>query len=280
LIQMIPPMLLSFIVPITDRYLFLSSVGACILLADIAAGLAGRFARVRWFYWALFAGLVAFCGMKTSRYIDEWCDPRSVWYGVHLKTRSPQVSQFLGEIYQNAGDRVGAFVNSGAALDLTNDVKIAEAVLNDTSATERLNAEWHGTSPTKTNSVAYRDLLWNLAWEQYKESLARRGSLSTPNLFMNRGRLLVSQGKYKAAIVEFQNALRFAETSSYAVTRQEGAINALRAIGVAYWNMRNYQEAEQWLLKAQAIQKKSGQAWVPTLDQEVQKIHALAESQK
>jgi len=97
---------------------------------------------------------------------------------------------------------------------------------------------------------------------------------------MNRGRLLVSQGKYEAAIVEFQNALRFAETSSYAVTRQEGAINALRAIGVAYWNMRNYQEAEQWLLKAQAIQKKSGQAWVPTLDQEVQKIHALAESQK
>jgi tetratricopeptide (TPR) repeat protein len=90
----------------------------------------------------------------------------------------------------------------------------------------------------------------------------------------------VSQGKYEAAIVEFQNALRFAENSSYEITRQEGAINALRAIGVAYWNMRNYKEAEQWLLKAQVIQKKSGQKWVPTLDQEVQKIHALAETQK
>jgi hypothetical protein len=44
--------------------------------------------------------------------------------------------------------------------------------------------------------------------------------------------------------------------------------------------MRNYKEAEQWLLKAQAIQKKSGQKWVPTLDQEVQKIHGLAEVQK
>jgi tetratricopeptide (TPR) repeat protein len=97
---------------------------------------------------------------------------------------------------------------------------------------------------------------------------------------MNRGRLLVSQGKYEAAIVEFQNALRFAENSSYEVIRQEGAINALRAIGVAYWNMRNYKEAEQWLLKAQVIQKKSGQKWVPTLDQEVQKIHGLAEMQK
>ena len=42
LIQMVPPMLLGFIVPITDRYLFLPSVGVCLLLADIAAGLGGR----------------------------------------------------------------------------------------------------------------------------------------------------------------------------------------------------------------------------------------------
>ena len=280
LIQMIPPMLLSFVVPITDRYLFLPSVGVCILLADIAAGLAGRFARVRSLLWGSFVGLVAFCGMKTSNYIDEWRDPRSVWYGAHLKTSSSQVSQFLGEIYQNAGDRVNAYVSSGAPLDLTNDIKFAEVVLNDASAMERLRAEWQGTSASKTNSAAYRDSLWNLAWEQYKESLARRGTLSTPNLFMNRGRLLVSQGKYEAAIVEFQNALRFAENSSYEITRQEGAINALRAIGVAYWNMRNYKEAEQWLLKAQVIQKKSGQKWVPTLDQEVQKIQALGGTQK
>jgi tetratricopeptide (TPR) repeat protein len=235
---------------------------------------------VRWLFWGLFAGLVAFCGVKTSNYIDEWRDPRSVWYGAHLKTSSSQVSQFLGEIYQNAGDRVNVYVSSGAPLDFTNDIKFAEAVLNDASATARLRAEWQGTSAAKTNSIAYRDSLWNLAWEQYKESLARRGTLSTPNLFMNRGRLLVSQGKYDAAIVEFQNALRFAENSSYEVIRQEGAINASRAIGVAYWNMRNFKEAEQWLLKAQVIQKKSGQKWVPTLDQEVQKIHGLAEMQK
>jgi hypothetical protein len=49
---------------------------------------------------------------------------------------------------------------------------------------------------------------------------------------------------------------------------------------VAYWNVRNYKEAEQWLMKAQAVQKKSGQAWVPTLDQEVQKIKMLEERQK
>jgi len=280
LVQMIPPMLLSFIVPITDRYLFLPSVGACILLADIAAGLAGRFGRVGWLFWGMFLGFAAFWGVKTSDYIDEWRDPRSVWYGAHLKTKNPQVFQFLGEVYQSAGDRVNAHINSGAKLDDTNEVRLAEAVQNDTAATERLTAEWQGRLATKTNSIVYRDLLWNLAWEQYQISLAHRGSLSTPNLFMNRGRLLVSERKYEAAIVEFQNALRFAENSSYEVIRQEGAINALRAIGVAYWSMRNYKEAEQWLLKAQAVQKKSGQAWVPTLDQEVQKIRTLAANQK
>ena len=36
LVQMVPPMLLSFIVPITDRYLFLPSVGFCLLLVNVA----------------------------------------------------------------------------------------------------------------------------------------------------------------------------------------------------------------------------------------------------
>jgi hypothetical protein len=280
LLQMIPPMLLSFVVPVTDRYLFLPSVGVCILLADIAAGLAGRVKWARWLFWGLFVALAVVCGRKTSAYVDEWRDPRSVWYGAHLKTKNSQVSQFLGEIYQTAGDRVDNFVRTGAALEVTNETRLAETVLNDGSAADRLRAEWQHTSPAKTNSVAYRDVLWNLAWEEYKESLAHRGKLSTPNLFMNRGRLLVSQGKYEAAIAEFQNALQFAQNSSYKIVRQEGVINALRAIGVAYWNARNYKEAEQWLVKALAVQKKSGQVWVPTLDQEVQKIKVLAGGQK
>jgi hypothetical protein len=40
--------------------------------------------------------------------------------------------------------------------------------------------------------------------------------------------------------------------------------------------MGNYGEAQQWLLKAQAVQRKSGQVWLPTLDQEVERIKVLA----
>jgi tetratricopeptide (TPR) repeat protein len=186
------------------------------------------------------------------------------------------VRQFLGEVYQNAGDRADGFVRSGNPHQVTNDLPLARTVIGDGPLLERLRAEWTGAAPARTTSIAYRDQLWDLAWQQYEDSLARRGTLSTPNLFMCRGRLLVSRGKFAQAIPEFRNALAFAQNSSYAVTRAEGATHALFAIGVAYWNLGNYPEALEWLLKAQAVQRKSGRVWLPALDQEVERIKRLA----
>jgi hypothetical protein len=331
LIQMVPPMLLAFMVPITDRYLFLPSVGVCLLLAGVAADLeqrirhtgqskgpeftvppspapkgtlfpsVGERAGVRgaatmsrsasmqtrasgvlrlpaawWLPWALLAILGAAWGAKTWNYVGEWRDPRSVWFGAHLKTPSSQVQQFLGEVYQNTGDRINGFAKSGTPLQLTNELQFAQAVLEDKAAVERLRAEWTRAEPTMTNSLAYRDQLWAFAWQRFEESVARRGTLNAPNLFMCRGRLLVSEGKFAQAIAEFRNALALAQTSNYAAGRNEGVTHALFAIGVAYWNMNNYSEAQAWLLKAQAAQRQSGQVWLPTLDQEVERIKRLA----
>jgi tetratricopeptide (TPR) repeat protein len=208
--------------------------------------------------------------------LNEWLDPRSIWNGAHLKTRNPQVAQFLGEIYHNAGDRMNNFVQSGTAPALTNEIPLAAAVLNNNNTIEQLRSEWSGSLPSRTNSVAYRDTLWNLAWEQYRDSLANRGDLSAPNLFLNRGRLLVSQGKPEHAIAEFKNALLLAEHSTYSVVRQETVTHTLRSIGVAYWNMHDYRDALTWYLRAQEMQRKSGQPWVPTLDQETERLKGLA----
>jgi len=276
LIQMAPPMVISFVVPITDRYLFLPSVGICLLLANVAGGLAQRLPKARWLCWTLLAFVGAAWSAQTWSYVKEWRDPRSVWYGAHLKTKNSQVSQFLGEIYQGAGDRMNDFVKSGAALQATNEAKFARAVLSDVARVERLQSEWRSSAPNRTNSITYRDELWQLAWDQYQESAAHRGTLSAPNLYMNRGRLLVGQGQFERAIPEFKTALAFAQTSSYDVVQQESSVHALRAIGVAYWSLRNYREAREWFLKAQAVQRKTGHAWVATLDQEVEKVTVLA----
>ena len=153
LIQMVPPMLLGFIVPITDRYLFLPSVGVCILLAHIADPPSPRRPSGRSIGCALLIGLGAVWTAKTWSYLDEWRDPRSVWYGAHFKTSAPQVAEFLGDIYQNAGDRLRNFVDSGAGLAVTREVDLARAVLGDDVATVgRLQAEWQGRAPTGTNS--------------------------------------------------------------------------------------------------------------------------------
>ncbi len=276
LIQMVPPMLLSFIVPVTDRYLFLPSVGVCILLADVMIALAGRWRQASWLAWGLGAALATVWCVKTTNYVAEWRDPRSVWYGAHFKTRNPEVFQFLGEVYQDAGGRIDNFIKSGAPLNRTNELTFAKAVLSDSERVSKLDAEWQATAGPKTNSIVYRDALWDFAWEQYRASLKNRGRLSTPNLFMDRGRLLVSQGKYTDAVGEFQTALTFAQTSSYAIIRQETVTHALRSIAVAYWNMQHFRESEQWYLKALDVQIKSGQVWVPTLQQELDEVKTLA----
>jgi hypothetical protein len=276
LIQMVPPMLLSFIVPVTDRYLFLPSVGICILAADILFAFASRWQRAAWAAWTLSLALAMVWCVKTWHYIGEWDDPRSVWYGAHFKTKNPEVFQFLGEVYQEAGEHINNFIKSGAPLNRTNELKFARAVLSDPGRVSKLDAEWQAGTGPKTNSIAYRDDLWNFAWEQYRTSLSYRGKLSTPNLFMDRGRLLVSQGKYADAVGEFETALAYAQASGYAVIRQETVTHALRSIAVAYWNAQNFREAEKWYLKAIDVQTKSGQVWVPTLQSELDEVRALA----
>jgi protein O-mannosyl-transferase len=276
LIQMVPPMLLAFMIPITDRYLFLPSVGVCLLLAELAAGWEQRLPAARWLPPVLLAALGLVWGVKTWNYVGEWRDPRSVWYGAHLKTPNSQVQQFLGEVYQNAGDHMDSFVKTGTLAQWTNEIRFAQAVLRDETAVERLRAEWTKAQPTRTNSLAYRDQLWSFAWQRFEESVARRGTLIAPNLFTCRGRLLVSQGKFAQAIPEFQNALTMAQVSTYAEIRYEGMTHALFNIGVCYWNMSNYGEAQKWILNAQAVQRESGQVWLARLDQEAELIKQLA----
>ncbi len=279
LISMVPPMVLNFLVPITDRYLFLPSVGACILLADIAVGAPVASRAFRTVGLILLTGVGLVWTAKTAAYLAEWRDPRSVWYGAHLKTRNSEVSRFLGEVYHEAGDRIDGFIKSGTALRVSNETVLAQAVLGDPARAQALQREWLAGNRAATNSIGYRDLLWRSAWDQYQQSLANRGTLSAPNLFMERGRLLVSLGQYKAAAIEFTNALAFAQASSYERIRQETVVHALRALGTAYWHLGDFRTAQPFFVRAQQVQRASGQVWIATIDQEVAEVTALAAGQ-
>ncbi len=279
LIQLIPPMVFSFITPITDRYLFLPSVGLCLLLAEAITRSAVRPESNRWSYGIAFLCVAGLWAGKTRLYLNEWNDPRSVWYAATAKSRAYQNNEYLGTVYQEAGDRMNQFLTANQAVDLPRELTLAEAVMTNAAQVASLKAEWEGKVQTKTESTAYRDHLWDLAWEQFELAVARRGTVNTPNLFMRRGMILVNRGRPEEAIAQFQQGLRLARTHSYERVRQENVTHLTRAIGVAYWKLHNYSAAKKWFLEAQQTQKASGQTWVPTLDQEVEQITRLAGNQ-
>lgn len=287
LIQMLPPMALSFLTPITDRYLFLPSVGLCLLLAvlllpaDFRPDADTQKTRQGIIVggWILLALVLSAWTWKTWSYLSEWRDPRSLWYFAARKSPSPQAFEYSGEVYHEAADRVGAFIRSGNFSNLTNDLKLASVVLEDSPQFHNLRAEWLGAG-VRTNSLAYRDRLWSMAWQQYQQAVAHRGTLNNPTLFMRRGMILLNRGQYQDAIQEFKTGLDLAQLHTYQKVRDELGTGLQRAVGVAYWGMGKYADAKEWLLRAQSTQRQSGQTWVPTLDQEVERVTLLAKQQQ
>jgi tetratricopeptide (TPR) repeat protein len=279
---MLPPMALSFLTPITDRYLFLPSVGVCLLVAgvqgrDMLANLRKPQVIVGW---VVIASIFALWSWKTWDYVGQWQDPRSVWYFAAAKSPSPQAFEYSGEVYHEAADRIEQFIQSGKFPRRLNDLSLARVVLGEGRQLEQLSAEWSGSGAARTNSAAYRDRLWTLAWEQYQQAVAYRGTLNNPTLFMRRGMVLINRGQYEAAIKEFALGLDLAQSHTYEKVRQELGTSLQRAIGIAYWGMGKYGEAKDWLLKAQSTQRQSAQIWVPTLDDEVERITLLVRQQQ
>jgi len=275
LIQMIPPMVLNFLTPVSDRYLFLPSVGFCILVALILQAIAKPPIRPP-VALALTAGIAVLWGAKTWTYVGEWSDPRSVWFAAKTKTASAQVREFLGTLYQDTADRLQNFILTGEPLRATHELALARAVLQDQAVVERLLAEWQANPAAKTNSMAYRGRLLALAWDEFEAAKARVGTLSAPNLFLHRGKLLVSRGKPAEAVAELEHALQLARNHSYDRIRQEDVTLIARALGITYWNMTQYTNALRWYREAQRVQRDSGQVWSPTLETELETVRRLA----
>jgi tetratricopeptide (TPR) repeat protein len=218
--------------------------------------------------------------VKTSDYLGEWCDPRTVWHYSAPRVNNGLAYEFLGNVYHNSADRISALslsVNRGA---FTNELPLASAVLGDLQKVEALRTEWAGSPGPHTNSNAYVDRLLGLAWDNYQLAVAFRGRVSEPDLYMRRGALLASQGKTERANREYHKALELAMSSLMSArAHHRNATAFLRYIGLVYWNMRDYQTAKVWYLKAQQEQKRSGEIWVPSLDEEVDRISRHAAGQ-
>src|SRR5262249_39400595 len=96
----LPTQVLPFSYPVTDRYLFLPSIGAVILIAWLVFKFTDHLPK-----WKVTAAttLVAVVSLvwlgKNVNYLLAWQDPRSIWYAATRKTNDFQVYYELGWEY-------------------------------------------------------------------------------------------------------------------------------------------------------------------------------------
>lgn len=270
LLSLIPPQVLSFVHPVADRYLFFPSVAVAMLIAMPLPNLVGQRGRTGWGVTAvIFAIVAAVWTLAATRYLSEWNDPRSVWYGAAQKSDDVVVYQYLGTHYQDEADRLPARV-AGDGAQREQAASLVRAVWGDDPRAESLTPE---------HVRAFQSRLRELAGEAFEEALRRKGTRVVPNLYFRMGKLAMDTGDFARADLEFQRAFEEAQRHTSADVRGELAVRSLHARALVRWKQKDYEAARQWLERAQQEQDKSGRVWVPELPQHRQQLEAIMQRQ-
>jgi hypothetical protein len=265
LFALIPAQVLSFMHPVTDRYLFFPSVGAAILIAwgVIAAGeRLGRRGSIG--AAIMLAALTILWGGKTLAYVAEWRDPRSVWYGATAKSSDPEPYYNLGSHYQDMAGRLGT-IPRGTLLPDADARRLASAVWAGDPRLPALFAEWAGGQHDGPIEKAFQAHLRTLAWDAFEQRVRTKGVTSMPNLYFRRGLILSDGDDLQGARKEFLAAADEASRFPLAETRQEFLVRSHSALGIVAWRQGQHTEALRWLKMAEDDQTRFGGNWVPDL---------------
>ncbi len=115
-----------------ERFLYLPSVGWCVLLGSAAAAIPKGHHRRSWsgWGWVVFAGMIiGYAGLTLVR-LQPWADPADLYVAMKAQTNMPTavrvlVHNNLGEVYLESGKFSAARAEFQAALQLKPDYAIA-----------------------------------------------------------------------------------------------------------------------------------------------------------
>jgi len=279
LLSLAPQQVMSFVHPVEDRYLFLSSIGACLLLGWAGAAAAKRFGRPG----AVAAGAAAVLlgGAwlhSTLASLADWRDPRSIWLTAASVSSDVDAFVYLGGEYQDAADQITERLAKERPRSPRDPRRLAAVVWRDDPRLPRLLAEWAAGTSGGAAETALRDRLRELAWEQLERAARVQGPRVTPNLFFRRGKLQFDRGHLAEARAEFQHALEQSQLSPYGGTRDSLAVYCHHALGVIAWHESDYDEALKWLKMAEDEQTRAGGHWVPTITAERERLEGIIAS--
>jgi protein O-mannosyl-transferase len=275
LFAFIPTQVLSFAYPVTDRYLFFPSVAMTILIANAAIMGSEIFFKKSFIPAASVIVIIAaiWC-INTIRYLQEWNDPRSVWYGASKKSPDPLVYYNLGWDYMDNAARFGKGARK-TALSKEEATRLASKVWEQDPRLPALLSEWdkgvHG-GPMEKDFV---NSLRGLAHNAYNEALARKGKHVMADFYFHRGMLFLDEGKMKDAEREFMNGINEASRSSFTEGNQEVLVNCHYNLGVAYWTEGNYTEALKWMSMVEEEQARFGRNWFPDVSTYRQRLEQM-----
>lgn len=274
----LPTQILSFAYPVTDRYLFLPSVAACILICIGLYAIIKGMEKWRWAIAALAFAIVLFFWTKnTVAYLNEWRDPRSVWYAAKEKSSDVQVYYNLGWNYMDKAAALGT-KRRKAPLPTGEAKQLANVVWENNPQLPALLNELDAGKHDGAVENAFQKYLQDLSLNAMDEALAKKGAHVMADLFFHRGMLKLDKGDAEGAKQEFIGGLNEASKLQFAEGQQEVMVNCHYNLAIAEWTLKNYEEALRWIRIAEDEQNRFGGNWFPELTDNRKKLEQIVAS--
>jgi len=270
----LPTQVLPFSYPVTDRYLFLPSVGAVILIAWLLFKATGRLRK-----WnvaaatALIAAVSLVWLKQTVDYLSEWQDPRSVWFAATRKTNDFHAYYELGWEYLDKSTTFGARRRK-SPLPMEQAKQFASLVWQNDPQLPQLASELSEDQHTGPAETAFKEYLQAKAAENFDAALAAKGDHLMPDFFLSRGILFIDRGDMQSAKKEFLAELDEALQLPSPEARQEALIGCHYNLAVAEEGLGNLKEALSWIRLAEQEQNQLGRTVIPGLSDNRQKLES------
>lgn len=273
----LPTQVLPFSYPVADRYLFLPSVGAVILIAWLVFKAADQLPG--WSV-AVAAALVTVMSLlwlsKTVGYLSEWQDPRSVWYAATRKTSDFHVYYELGWEYLDKSAGLGTRLRN-PPLPVDQAKRFASVVWKDDARLPQLLSELSGDQHSGPMEDAFKKYLQAEASANFDRALATKADHLMPDLFLSRGVLLLDKGEMQSAKKEFLAELDEISHVPSPEARQAALVTCYYNLAVAEDGLGKRNEALSWIKLAEKEQNELGRTIIPGLSDDRQKLESTKE---
>jgi hypothetical protein len=278
LFTLIPPQILSFVHPVSDRYMFLPSVAVAILMAWLLISIAENYGkRMLYPVYIIMLILGIFWARNTLSYLSEWTDPRSVWFAAKEKSADPLVFYNQGWHYMDIAARFGTNLRK-KALSEKEAKQFANAFWKNDSRLSNLFSEWSAGQKGGVAEKSFQKDLQLQAWNDYEQAVSKKGKQILPDLYFHRGLLQLDMDNLPGARNEFLNGINEANRISFEETKQNVLANCYTNLGIVSWREGNYRDALKWMKLAEEGQIRYGKIWLPDVTSHRKKLEEIIAS--